>query len=41
MHDALAKKMPRLVAELEYQFSESERLEKDIKENLWELGYGG
>jgi type I restriction enzyme M protein len=34
------KKMPRLVAELYSQFTESARLEKAIKANLKGLGYG-
>ena len=33
-------KMPRLVAEMNTQFSESAKLEKLIKLNLKELGYG-
>jgi type I restriction enzyme M protein len=35
------EKMPRLVAELNAQFSESSKLEKLIKTNLRGLGYGG
>ncbi|MGH7995019.1 MAG: SAM-dependent DNA methyltransferase, partial [Opitutaceae bacterium] len=34
-------KMPRLVAELHAQFTESEKLEQAIKTNLRGLGYGG
>jgi type I restriction enzyme M protein len=34
-------KMPRLVAELEAQFKESEELEKQIRKNLKGLGFGG
>jgi type I restriction enzyme M protein len=34
------EKMPRLVAELNAQFAESEKLEQAIKENLKGLGYG-
>ena len=33
-------KMPRLVAELEAQFKDSEELEKQIKKNLKGLGFG-
>jgi type I restriction enzyme M protein len=33
--------MPRLVAELQGQFAESAKLEKDITANLRRLGYGG
>jgi type I restriction enzyme M protein len=35
------EKMPRLVAELEAQFSESAKLEQVIRANLRGLGYGG
>jgi type I restriction enzyme M protein len=35
------EKMPRLVAELQGQFAESAKLEKDITANLRRLGYGG
>ncbi len=35
------EKMNRLVAELNSQFAESAKLEKAIKANLGELGYGG
>lgn len=35
------KKIPRLVAELHTQFAESAKLEKAIKLNLRDLGYGG
>ena len=34
------EKMPRLVAELQAQFAESEKLEQAIKANLRGLGYG-
>ena len=33
--------MPRLVAELHAQFTESAKLEQAIKANLRGLGYGG
>jgi len=35
------EKMPRLIAELNAQFTESARLEQSIKANLKGLGYGG
>ena len=35
------EKMPRLVAELNAQFTASDTLEKAIKENMGRLGYGG
>ena len=35
------EKMPRLIAELNAQFTESARLEQAIKANLKGLGYGG
>ena len=35
------EKMPLLVAELEEQFTESARLEQEIRKNIWELGYSG
>jgi hypothetical protein len=35
------KKMRRLVATLNEQFAESEKLETQIRRNLKELGYGG
>jgi type I restriction enzyme M protein len=35
------EKMGRLMAKLEVQFQESARLEKEIRENLRGLGYGG
>jgi len=38
---AFAEKMPRLVAELNIQFTESMKLEQAIKANLRRLGYGG
>ena len=38
--EPFAEKMERLVAELEEQFGESEQLERAIRENLKELGYG-
>ena len=41
MHNAFAKEMPRLVAELESQCAESAKLEQAIKANLRGLGYGG
>jgi type I restriction enzyme M protein len=39
--DPFEEKMPRLIAELQTQFAASARLEKAIKANLRELGYGG
>ena len=39
--EPFAEKMTRLVAELNQQFAESAKLEKTIKANLKELGYGG
>ena len=39
--DPFEEKMPRLVAELNGQFAESAKLEKQIKVNLKALGYGG
>jgi len=39
--EPFAEKMKRLTAELEAQFAESARLEKEIRKNLKELGYGG
>jgi type I restriction enzyme M protein len=39
--DPFEEKMPRLVAELHAQFTESAKLEKAIKANLKGLGYGG
>jgi len=38
--DPFEEKMPRLVAELQAQFSESAKLEKAIRANLKGLGYG-
>jgi len=35
------EKMKRLVGELEKQFEEGARLEKEIRKNLRGLGYGG
>ena len=39
--DPFEEKMPRLVAELHAQFTESGKLEEAIKANLRGLGYGG
>jgi type I restriction enzyme M protein len=39
--EAFEQKMPRLVAELNAKFAESEKLEQAIKANLRGLGYGG
>ena len=39
--DPFEEKMPRLVAELHAQFTESAKLEQAIKANLRGLGYGG
>ena len=39
--NSFKEKMPRLVAELDAQFSESAKLEQAIKANLRGLGYGG
>ncbi len=39
--EPFADKMKRLTAELERQFKESARLEKEIRKNLKGLGYGG
>ncbi len=39
--DPFEEKMPRLVAELHAQFTESAKLEQAIKANLSGLGYGG
>jgi type I restriction enzyme M protein len=38
--EPFAEKMERLVSQLEVQFSESARLEKEIRQNLRGLGYG-
>jgi type I restriction enzyme M protein len=38
--EAIEEKMRRLVANLEKQFQESASLEKAIRLNLWEIGYG-
>lgn len=38
--EAFEEKMQQLVVKLEEQFEESARLEKTIRLNLWELGYG-
>ena len=40
MHD-IEEKMPRIVAELQAQFTEGAILERAIKANLRRLGYGG
>ena len=40
MNNALAAKMPRLVAELHAQFAECAKLEAQITRNLEGLGYG-
>ena len=37
----LKEKMPRFVDELQAQFGECAKLERAIKANLKELGYGG
>ncbi len=39
--ESFEEKMPRLVAELQAQFVESAKLEKAIRENLNQLGFGG
>ncbi len=39
--EPFAEKMPRLVAELEAQVTESAKLEEAIRANLRGLGYGG
>ena len=41
MNNALAAKMPCLVAELHAKVAESAKLEQAIKANLRGLGYGG
>ena len=38
---SVEEKMPRLVAELHAQFTESAKLEQAIKANLKGLGYAG
>jgi type I restriction enzyme M protein len=38
--EPFAEKMERLVSQLELQFSESARLEEEIRRNLRGLGYG-
>ena len=38
--DPFEEKMPRLVAELQAEFTESSKLEQSIKANLRKLGYG-
>ena len=39
--EPFAQKMQRLTAQLNEQFAESNRLEKEIRKNLGALGYGG
>jgi hypothetical protein len=40
-HEPFDRMIPSLVAKLNEQFAESQRLEKKIQSNLEVLGYGG